>query len=131
MNVLFVEDNPMNRVIVRNMLEVGGCEMSEAEDAVLGLKMIEAADYDIILMDLRMPGMDGLTSIREIRARSDGKANIPIVVVTADASPGLFDICIQSGADGLVMKPIGMQSLFDAIADALLKRSPDDEAEGI
>jgi CheY-like chemotaxis protein len=88
MNILFVEDDAMNRRVVRDMLMVAGASMDEAPDAETGLAMIDANDYDIVLMDLRMPGMDGLTAIRHIRARQDGKASVPVIVVTArDLSP--------------------------------------------
>ena len=63
MQVLFVEDDPMNRRVVKDMLTIVGVEMDEAVDAETGLGMIDRADYDVVLMDLRMPGMDGLTAI--------------------------------------------------------------------
>ncbi|MGH6911915.1 MAG: response regulator, partial [Phenylobacterium sp.] len=69
MRVLFVEDNEINRRVVKEMLRAGGIEMSEAEDGIIGLQMIEANDYDLILMDMRLPGMDGITAIRHLRAR--------------------------------------------------------------
>ena len=84
MRVLFVEDSEVNRRVIQEMLRAGGIEMSEAEDGVRGLEAIDVGDYDLILMDLRMPGMDGLTAIRHIRARTDHKANLPVIVITAD-----------------------------------------------
>jgi CheY-like chemotaxis protein len=77
MNILFVEDDAMNRRVVRDMLTVAGANMDEAPDAETGLRMIDERDYDIVLMDLRMPGMDGLTAIRHLRARPDAKATCP------------------------------------------------------
>jgi len=70
MRVLFVEDSEVNRRVIKEMLRAAGIEMEEAEEGAAGLAMIEAHDYDLILMDLRMPGMDGMTAIRHIRARS-------------------------------------------------------------
>jgi len=69
MKVLFIEDDPMNRRVVKDMLDVAGAEMIEAEDGPTGLQLIEAQDFQIVLVDLRMPGMDGITAIRQIRAR--------------------------------------------------------------
>ena len=115
MNILFVEDDAMNRRVVRDMLTVAGAEMDEAADAETGLRMIEEGDYDIVLMDLRMPGMDGLTAIRHIRARHDAKAGVPVIVVTADTALDICRDCIDQGADEVILKPVAMNKLFDAI----------------
>jgi CheY-like chemotaxis protein len=121
MKVLFVEDNPMNRRVVKEMLGVAGVDMVEAEDAEAGLAMIEAQNFDLILMDLRMPGMDGLTAIRRIRARTDALRAIPVIVVTADAALDIQEQCLAAGADELVRKPVAMNLLFDAIGRVLAK----------
>lgn len=115
MNILFVEDDAMNRRVVRDMLTVAGATMDEAPDAESGLRMIEESDYDIVLMDLRMPGMDGLTAIRHIRARGDAKASVPVIVVTADTALDICRDCIDQGADEVILKPVAMNKLFDAI----------------
>ena len=115
MNILFVEDDAMNRRVVRDMLTVAGATMDEAEDAESGLKMIDEGHYDIVLMDLRMPGMDGLTAIRHIRARNDDKATVPVIVVTADTALDICRDCIDQGADEVILKPVAMNKLFDAI----------------
>lgn len=115
MRVLFVDDNAVNRRVVGEMLKAGQVEMAEAEDGETGLRMIDAETYDVILMDLRMPVMDGLTAIGQIRARNDAKARTPIIVVTADDSPELKASCRAAGADDLVLKPVSMLALFNAI----------------
>lgn len=115
MNILFVEDDAMNRRVVRDMLTVAGATMDEAPDAETGLQMIDAHHYDIVLMDLRMPGMDGLTAIRHIRARSDDKAGVPVIVITADTALDICRDCIDQGADEVILKPVAMNKLFDAI----------------
>lgn len=125
MRILFVEDNPVNRRVVREMLAAGGIELDEAEDGLAGLEAIEAGDYDIILMDLRMPRMDGLTAIRRLRARADHKAAAPVIVVTADAASTIRADCMEAGADEVVLKPISMTSLFDAIAAIAAARGGD------
>jgi CheY-like chemotaxis protein len=123
MRVLFVEDDPMNRRVVRDMLTVAGIALEEAHDAEAGLSMIEQADFSVILMDLRMPGMDGLEAIRRIRARTDYKAHIPIVVVTADTSADIRADCISQGADELLMKPVAMHPLFKTVAATIARKS--------
>ena len=119
MNVLFVEDDPMNRRVVKDMLDVAGATMTEAEDAEHGLAMIEAQDFDMILMDLRMPGMDGIEAIRHIRARGDAKAKLPIIVVTADTALELREKCLSEGADEVLFKPVAMDALFEAMGRIL------------
>lgn len=121
MKLLFVEDDPMNRRVVKDMLDVAGAEMAEAEDAETGLAAIDAGDFDMVLMDLRMPGMDGITAIKHIRARGDAKANIPVIVVTADTAPDLRERCVAAGADEVLFKPVAMDSLFDAIGRLLAR----------
>ena len=122
MRVLFVEDEPLNLKVVGAMLNGSGIEMAGAPDADAGLKMIDAERFDVILMDLRMPGMDGLSAIRIIRGRSDDRADLPVVVVTADASLDLPDRAKAAGADRLVRKPVEMPALFDAMAQAMSDR---------
>ena len=115
MHVLFVEDDAMNRRVVRDMLSVADVQMSEADGAQKGIGMIDTGDYDVVLMDLRMPGMDGLEALRRIRARTDAKSKVPVVVVTADIAPDLKNECLREGADDFLTKPIAMDALFDAI----------------
>ena len=122
MRVLFVEDNQMNRRVIAEMLRAGGVEMDEAEDGPSGLAMIDANAYDLVLMDLRMPGMDGLTAIREIRTRTDAKAQLPVIVVTADGGATLEADCQAAGADDVIRKPVDLSTLFTAIGDLIARR---------
>jgi CheY-like chemotaxis protein len=121
MKVLFIEDDPMNRRVVRDMLSVVGAEMAEAPEAATGLAMIDADDYDVILMDLRMAGMDGLTAIRHLRARTDAKRSLPVIVVTADTAIDLRATCLAAGADEVILKPVAMNVLFDAISQIITR----------
>jgi CheY-like chemotaxis protein len=123
MQILFVEDDAMNRRVVRDMLSVAEVDMAEAENAETGLQMIEEGDFNIVLMDLRMPGMDGLTAIRRIRERTDAKAMLPVIVVTADTALNLRSECMKEGADEVILKPVAMTALFDAIG-RMLAREP-------
>lgn len=115
----------MNRRVVKDMLDVAGASMTGAESAELGLKLVEEQDFDLILVDLRMPGMDGLEAIRRIRARGDAKGSLPIIVVTADTALDLRERCLTQGADEVLFKPVAMDSLFDAIGRMLAKGSGD------
>jgi CheY-like chemotaxis protein len=115
MKVLFVEDDALNRRVVKDMLSVVGASMAEAADAETGLEMIASGDYHIVLMDLRMPGMDGEQAIRLLRARADGKERLPVIVVTADTAHDLRERCIRSGADEVLRKPIAMGPLLNVM----------------
>jgi CheY-like chemotaxis protein len=126
MNILFIEDDPMNRRVVRDMLDVAGASMAEAEHAEEGLQRIEAEDFDVILVDLRMPGMDGIEAIERIRARNDAKAELPIIVVTADTAIDLRERCLTAGADEVLFKPVAMDALFDTIGRVLALRGGGD-----
>ncbi|ANC88435.1 response regulator [Sphingomonas sp. NIC1] len=119
MNVLFIEDDRMNRRVVRDMLDVAGVGMVEAENAEAGLAAIEAETFDMLLIDLRMPGMDGITAIGHIRARADDKANVPIIVITADTALDLRERCLAAGANEVLFKPVAMDALFEAMGRIL------------
>ena len=109
----------MNRRVVRDMLDVAGVAMDEAESAEVGLGLLDRQRYDLLLVDLRMPGMDGITAIGHIRARSDWAARVPIIVVTADAAVDLRDRCLAAGADDVLFKPVAMDALFEMIGRLL------------
>lgn len=111
----------MNRRVVSDMLDVAGATMTGAESAESGLQLIDRNDYAIVLIDLRMPGMDGITAIQHIRARGDAKAALPIIVVTADTAIDLRERCIEEGADEVLFKPVAMDALFDAMGRMLAK----------
>lgn len=118
MNIIYIDDDATSRALLRDMLATRGMAMTEAADARSGLKMIDAGKFDLILMDLRMPDMNGLTAIRQLRSAGDKGARIPIVVVTADLSQGVKDLCQSAGADDFLEKPVDMDRLFMVIASA-------------
>ncbi len=123
MKILYIEDDPVNRQVVRDMLRVADVDMIEAADAVTGLAIIDDMDLDIVLVDLRMAGMDGLTAIRHVRKRHDRKADLPLIVITADTSPNLRADCLAAGADDMLLKPVAMGDLFDVIGRVVASKS--------
>jgi len=125
MNILFIEDDAMNRRVVNDMLDVAGATMTGAESGEIGLALIDENDFNIVLLDLRMPGMDGLTALEHIRARQDAKADLPVIVLTADTAIDLRERCLAAGADEVLFKPVAMDSLFDAIGRMLAKGAND------
>lgn len=130
MRILFIEDDAMNRRVVRDMLHVAGLPLAEADGGRAGIARLEQEPFDVLLLDLRMPEMDGFAVIDALRSRNDDLKGIPIIVVTADASPGLEDECLAAGADAVLFKPIAMQSLFDSIAELVVDRSDPDKPLG-
>lgn len=116
----------MNRRVVKDMLDVAGATMTEAESAEIGLRLLDERDFAIVLVDLRMPGMDGITAIRHIRARTDAKAGVPVIVVTADIAPDLCQRCLEAGADEVIFKPVAMDALFDAMGRILARDAQGD-----
>ena len=117
--VLIVDDHPTNREVARLMLAPLGCEIFEAVDGIEAVEMAAASPFDLILMDVRMPRMDGLAATRAIRALGDDHARTPILAVTADAMPEDAARCMAAGMDGHVAKPLTHASLFAAI-DAVM-----------
>ncbi|MDR3037659.1 MAG: bacteriohemerythrin [Coriobacteriales bacterium] len=116
--LLIVEDISINQEIVIALLEPTGIEMDVAEDGIAALKMIEEAPerYDLILMDVRMPQMDGLEATRRIRALSTEAArNIPIVAMTANVFREDIEECLDAGMDNHVGKPIDYHELIDTL----------------
>lgn len=111
----------MNRRVVKDMLDVAGATMTGAKTGELGLALLDSHDFEVVLLDLRMPGMDGFEALRRIRARADAKAQLPVIVLTADAGIDLREQCLALGADEVLFKPVAMDSLFDAIGRMLAK----------
>lgn len=118
----------MNRRVVNDMLHVAGAIMTEAEDGESGLRALEEGEFHVVLVDLRMPGMDGMEVMRHIRARGDAKARVPIIVVTADTAVDLRERCLAAGADDVLFKPVAMDALFDAMGRILAR---DAESGGV
>ncbi len=126
MKVLYIDDDAVNRQVIRDMLLTAGVEMLEAADGESGLAIVDRHDLDVVLVDLRMAGMDGLAAIALIRARHDEKANLPLIIITADTSPNLRQKSIAAGADEVLLKPVAMRELFDVIGRAIRVRAEDD-----
>jgi CheY-like chemotaxis protein len=119
MNVIYIDDDATNRAVLSGMLDLAGVSLVEAEDAETGLRKIDEGRFDLAVMDLRMPGMNGLTAIRRLRARETGR-RLPVLVVTADLTPGVRELCVAAGADGFMEKPVALNRFFDAAGSAMV-----------
>jgi len=114
--VLLVEDNVINQKVARALLERAGHHVTVAGQGAEALARIEAEAFDIILMDIQMPVMDGLEATRLIRARTDAKARLPIVAMTANAMEGAREEYLAAGMDEYISKPIEARRMLDLIA---------------
>jgi CheY-like chemotaxis protein/two-component sensor histidine kinase len=107
--LLLVEDIEMNRMIVTELLEDSGCVIDEAENGEIALKLIKQNHYDMILMDMQMPVMDGLTTTKEIRKFD---TEIPIIAMTANAFKEDAERCIAAGMNGHIGKPLDTEKFI-------------------
>jgi len=119
LRVLIVDDHPVNREMMRLMLAAADCETVEAADGVEAVEQAQSGDFDLILMDLRMPRLDGLAATERIRALDTPVAAAPILAVTADAMPEDAARCRNAGMDGHLAKPITHVRLYAAIDQAM------------
>jgi signal transduction histidine kinase len=112
--VLLVEDNDLNQEVAFELLRDAGFVIDLAANGQVALDMLRAADYDIVLMDIQMPVMDGVTAAREIRKEARFK-DLPVVAMTANAMLGDRNICIEAGMNDHVAKPIEPEELWKAL----------------
>src|SRR6266567_6823420 len=103
--VLLVEDNPVNLQLARFLLEASGFVVHAADSASIALDKASSLLPDLILMDVELPGMDGLEATRHLKADPD-TAHIPVVALTANAMHGDRERCLDAGCAGYITKPI-------------------------
>jgi len=103
--ILYIEDNRDNRNLVRRVLQAEGITVIEAESAEQGLALAEVQAPDLILMDVNMPGMDGLSATKLLR-QNEHLRRIPVVALTAKAMKGDRENALKAGCDGYIQKPI-------------------------
>ncbi len=116
LRVLVVEDNPTNRMIATKLLESLGAQVATAADGYLGVEAAQTGDFHLILMDVQMPGIDGLEAARRIRALGGAAAETPIVALTANVLAHQRRAYLDAGMDGVVGKPISPGTLLREIA---------------
>ena len=113
--ILVVDDDPINRLVARILIEARGYEVIEAEDGEAALAAYaETSDIGLVLMDLAMPGMDGLTAARNLRSTSRRGATVPIVALTRHIDDNSRRNCFDAGIIGFLPKPIsaaGIESI--------------------
>jgi PAS domain S-box-containing protein len=117
LRILMVDDTAVNRELVKLMLQPLGVEIDEASGGAEGVKAAVSRPYDLILMDVRMPGVDGLEATRVIRATSKLNGRVPILALTADVQAENADACRAAGMDDVLAKPIVPQQLITKVAE--------------
>jgi two-component system cell cycle response regulator DivK len=119
--ILLVEDNPLNRELMTDLLEMSGYQVESASDGEEALRLAASAQHDLILLDLTLPGIDGLTVARELNA-DPVLARVPVVVVSGHACKADEEKALRMGCRGYISKPIEMND-FLARVEAFLKPS--------
>ncbi len=122
LKILIVEDNRANQMLVKGILEREGCLVSVVENGEQALPSAAINKFDLILMDLEMPVMDGLTATKAIREGGGVSAGSPVIFLTAHALDGVADKCLAVGAHGVITKPIASKQLKDSIRSCLKSR---------
>jgi signal transduction histidine kinase/ActR/RegA family two-component response regulator len=118
MKILLAEDNRINRRIASHMLHQMGHEVTEAINGREAVDYALSGGFDAVLMDVQMPELDGVAATREIRERWQGARHLPIIALTAHAMAGDQQQCLEAGMDAYLAKPVSMEALAKALAEA-------------
>jgi CheY-like chemotaxis protein len=118
--VLVVEDNAINRMLIVDLLKLKGYTVQEAEDGLVGLGIAQQETFDLILMDLNLPGLDGLSATQILR-EAPKTQNIPIIAITARAMKGDKEKILAAGCTGYLAKPINTREFLTTVAYVLEK----------
>jgi two-component system cell cycle response regulator DivK len=119
--ILYVEDNPDNRNLIRRVLNAEGYSVIEAVNATQAFEKLEAGGIHIILMDINMPDMDGYTLTAKIKSM-EKFSKIPIIAVTANVMRGDREKSLDAGCDGYIQKPIDIDTLTQQIERIVTRR---------
>ena len=117
LRVLAAEDNKVNQLVLKTLLHQIGVEPVVVDDGQAAIEAWEAGDWDVVLMDIQMPRVDGPTAVRTIRERerATGRTRTPILALTANAMPHQVSAYLTAGMDGHIAKPIEALRLFEAL----------------
>lgn len=128
--ILLIEDNPMNLELATDLLEAAGFKVMSAQTGEAGIKLAREMQPALILMDLSLPGMDGIEATRALK--SDARTrSIPVVAVTAHAMKGDEQKALAAGCEGYVTKPIDTRTFCTVVREHLERGSSRKEGKGI
>jgi Signal transduction histidine kinase len=114
-SILLVEDSVTNQMVATAMLEKTGCQLAIANNGYEAITMVQQREFDIVLMDVSMPGMDGLEATRQIRAMGRRYASLPILAMTAHAFAHDRDACLEAGMNDYLSKPLQRDQLYSLL----------------
>lgn len=115
LNILLAEDNEMNQFLINTALSDWNMRIQIAVNGKEAIDLIKKESFDLILMDMQMPEMDGYEAIQKIRSMSGPKASLPIISLTASDSESEIENCLAAGADAHVNKPFDPEELYQLI----------------
>ncbi len=124
LQVLVVDDNAIVRQVMGDLLRMHGHHVEEAEDGEVALVRLALREFDVVLMDVQMPLMDGLEACSVLRAREAGGPRVPVVGVTALADPDTRQACLAAGMDRVITKPVQHRDLLRVLAELLSEGGP-------
>jgi PAS domain S-box-containing protein len=124
LKILLAEDNRFNQQFALALLKKAGYEVTLAQSGLEAVDAVRDADYDVVLMDVQMPGLDGVEATKRIRALAAPKGEIPIIALTAHAMAGAREEYIAAGMNDYVSKPIQRETLFAKLAEYALRHAP-------
>jgi two-component system sensor histidine kinase/response regulator len=119
--ILLVEDNEVNQLVASRILKNAGLEVDAAINGLEAVRMVQEKAYDIVLMDIQMPEMDGFEAAKRIRQLGPFN-NLPIVAMTAHAMAGDRELSLKAGMNDHINKPINVQELFSTLVRYLRKK---------
>ena len=118
-NILLAEDNDINRKLVIAVLQKQNWQVTAVPNGKAALDLVQRENFDLVLMDVQMPEMDGLEATRQIRIKEKAGQHIPIIGLTAHALRGDRETCLTAGMDAYITKPIDPSALYQTIVSLL------------
>ncbi len=119
LHVLVVDDNATNRMVAQTLCEMFGCTSESVEDGLAAVDAASTGRFGLVLMDVKMPGMDGVEATRRIRSGRSAGSQVPILAVTANADPADAAFYRLCGMNGVVEKPVKPERLLEAMSAVL------------
>ena len=120
--ILLAEDLMLNQKLTQRLLSRSGYHIDIVENGMQAVEAVRRADYDVVLMDVQMPKVDGLEATKQIRALPPPKCDVPIIALTAQANAGAEELCLAAGMNDYISKPINFDIFFTKLSALAAKR---------